>query len=49
MVLAHHRGRKNGRKDVNPMMYLPHETDPNAVYVFASNGGAPLARTGTPT
>ena len=41
MVLVHHRGRKSGREYVNPMMYLPHDTEPDIIYVFASKGGAP--------
>lgn len=41
MVLLHHRGRKSGREYVAPTMYLPHETDPDILYVFASKGGAP--------
>jgi deazaflavin-dependent oxidoreductase (nitroreductase family) len=41
MVLLHHRGRTSGREYVTPAMYLPHETDPNVIYVFASKGGAP--------
>ncbi|MFJ3174859.1 nitroreductase family deazaflavin-dependent oxidoreductase [Streptomyces roseus] len=41
LVLLHHRGRKSGREHVSPMMYLPHDTDPDTVYVFASKGGAP--------
>jgi deazaflavin-dependent oxidoreductase (nitroreductase family) len=41
MVLLHHRGRKSGREYVTPTMYLPHETDPDIIYVFASKGGAP--------
>ena len=41
IVLAHHRGRKSGRERVTPMMYLPHETDPDIIYVFATRGGAP--------
>jgi deazaflavin-dependent oxidoreductase (nitroreductase family) len=41
MVLLHHRGRKSGREYVAPTMYLAHETDPDAIYVFASKGGAP--------
>lgn len=41
MVLVHHRGRRSGRELVNPMMYLPHETDDNVIYVFASKAGAP--------
>ena len=41
MVLVHHRGRKSGREYVNPMMYLPHDTEPDIIYVFASKAGAP--------
>jgi len=41
MVLLHHRGRKTGRDLVAPMMYLPHETDDDIIYVFASKAGAP--------
>jgi deazaflavin-dependent oxidoreductase (nitroreductase family) len=41
MVLVHHRGRKSGQEMVSPMMYLPHETDGDVIYVIASKGGAP--------
>lgn len=41
LVLLHHVGRKSGREHVTPVMYLPHETDQDVVYVFASRGGAP--------
>jgi deazaflavin-dependent oxidoreductase (nitroreductase family) len=41
MVLLHHRGRRSGREYVTPVMYLPHDTDPDIVYVFATKGGAP--------
>ena len=41
MVLVHHRGRKSGREYVIPTMYLPHETEPDVIYVFATKGGAP--------
>ena len=41
MVLVHHRGRKSGREYVTPMMYLPHETEPDSIYVFATKAGAP--------
>ena len=41
MVLLHHRGRKSGREYVNPTMYLPHDTEPDIIYVFATKGGAP--------
>jgi deazaflavin-dependent oxidoreductase (nitroreductase family) len=41
MVLMHHRGRKSGNDYVTPVMYLPDDTDPKTIYVFASKGGAP--------
>ncbi|MFE2875023.1 nitroreductase family deazaflavin-dependent oxidoreductase [Streptomyces roseus] len=41
LVLVHHRGRKSGHEHVSPMMYLPHDTEPDTVYVFASKAGAP--------
>jgi deazaflavin-dependent oxidoreductase (nitroreductase family) len=41
MVLVHHRGRTSGRTYVTPVMYLPHVTDPDVIYVFATKGGAP--------
>ncbi|MCW2718313.1 nitroreductase family deazaflavin-dependent oxidoreductase [Pseudonocardia sp.] len=41
MVLLHHRGRTSGREYVTPMMYLPHDTSPDIIYVFATKGGAP--------
>ena len=41
MVLLHHRGRKSGREYVTPTMYLPHDTEPGIIYVFATKGGAP--------
>ena len=41
MVLLHHRGRKSGREYVNPTQYLPHETDPDIGYVFATKNGVP--------
>lgn len=41
MVLVHHRGRKSGRENVTPMMYLPDEQSPDTIYVFASKAGAP--------
>ena len=41
VVLVHHRGRRSGRDYVNPMMYLPDETDDSVIYVFATKGGAP--------
>ncbi|GAB11219.1 hypothetical protein GOARA_065_00120 [Gordonia araii NBRC 100433] len=41
MVLVHHVGRKSGKQNVTPMMYLPDDEDPGTVYVFASKAGAP--------
>jgi deazaflavin-dependent oxidoreductase (nitroreductase family) len=41
IVLVHHRGRKSGREYVTPMMYLPHATEPDVIYVFATKAGAP--------
>jgi deazaflavin-dependent oxidoreductase (nitroreductase family) len=42
MVLVHHRGRKSGREYVTPVMYLPLDTEPDIIYVFATRGGAPV-------
>ena len=41
MALLHTRGRTSGREYVNPTMYLPHETEPDTIYVFATKSGAP--------
>jgi len=41
MVLVRHQGRKTGRDLVIPLMYLPHETDDDIIYIFASKAGAP--------
>jgi deazaflavin-dependent oxidoreductase (nitroreductase family) len=41
IILVHHRGRKSGREYVTPMMYLPHDTEPDIIYVFATKAGAP--------
>jgi deazaflavin-dependent oxidoreductase (nitroreductase family) len=41
LVLVHHRGRKSGREYVTPTMYLPHDTEPDIIYIFATKGGAP--------
>jgi deazaflavin-dependent oxidoreductase (nitroreductase family) len=41
MVLVHHRGRRSGRELVAPLMYLPHETDADTFFIFASKAGAP--------
>jgi deazaflavin-dependent oxidoreductase (nitroreductase family) len=42
LALVHHRGRKSGQEYVTPMMYLPHDADPNVIYVFATRGGTPV-------
>ena len=42
MILVHHRGRRTGRELLVPLMYLPHETDRDTLYIFASKGGAPV-------
>jgi deazaflavin-dependent oxidoreductase (nitroreductase family) len=41
VALVHHRGRKSGRDYITPMMYLRDEADTDAIYVFATRGGAP--------
>lgn len=41
LVLLHHLGRKSGKQNVTPTMYLPDEQDPSTIYVFASKAGAP--------
>jgi deazaflavin-dependent oxidoreductase (nitroreductase family) len=41
MVLLHHRGRTSGREFVTPVMYLPHDGEPDSIYIFATKGGAP--------
>jgi len=41
IILVHHRGRHSGREHVTPVMYLPHETDSDVIYIFATRNGAP--------
>lgn len=41
MVLLHHTGRRSGTERVTPVVYLPDESDPDTIYVFASKAGAP--------
>jgi deazaflavin-dependent oxidoreductase (nitroreductase family) len=41
LALVHHHGRSSGREYVNPMMYLSGDADTGAIYVFATNAGAP--------
>ncbi len=43
LVLVHHRGRTTGREYVTPVMYLPHDSDPDTIFVFATRGGAPIS------
>jgi len=43
IVLVHHRGRKSGREYVTPVMYLPHDSDPDIIFVFATRSGAPIS------
>lgn len=40
LVLVHHVGRRSGQERVAPLAYLP-AADGDAVYIFASKGGAP--------
>ncbi len=39
MVLLHHTGRKSGKQNVTPLMYMP--ADGDSMYIFASKAGAP--------
>ena len=41
LVLVHHRGRKSAREYVIPTMYLPHDSEQDTIYIFATMGGAP--------
>jgi deazaflavin-dependent oxidoreductase (nitroreductase family) len=41
VTLVHHRGRKSGHEYISPVMYLPDAADSDAIYVFATKGGAP--------
>jgi deazaflavin-dependent oxidoreductase (nitroreductase family) len=41
LVLVHHRGRRSGREYVTPVMYLPQDSEPGNIYIFATKGGAP--------
>jgi deazaflavin-dependent oxidoreductase (nitroreductase family) len=43
LALVHHRGRKSEREHVTPVMYLPHDSEPDVIYVFATMGGAPTS------
>ena len=49
LVLVHHRGRNSGREYVTPVMYLPHDTEPDTIYIFATRPERPATRTGTTT
>ncbi len=41
VTLLHHRGRRSGRENIAPVMYLADESDASTIFVFASNAGAP--------
>lgn len=41
VTLLHHRGRKSGTEYVVPLMYLPDESAPKTIFIFASKAGAP--------
>ena len=41
MIVVHHVGRSSGKEYITPLVYLPGEGDDDAVYIFASKGGAP--------
>ncbi|MEO6885619.1 MAG: nitroreductase family deazaflavin-dependent oxidoreductase [Jatrophihabitantaceae bacterium] len=41
VALLHHVGRKSGKQFLAPTMFLADESDPRAIYVFASKAGAP--------
>jgi deazaflavin-dependent oxidoreductase (nitroreductase family) len=43
MVLLRHRGRKTGQERVTPVMYLPDDSEPAVIYVFATKAGAPTS------
>jgi deazaflavin-dependent oxidoreductase (nitroreductase family) len=41
LTILHHVGRKSGREYLAPVMYLPADSDPDTIYVFATKAGAP--------
>jgi deazaflavin-dependent oxidoreductase (nitroreductase family) len=41
MIVVHHVGRSSGKEYINPLVYLPGEGDDDAIYIFATKGGAP--------
>ncbi len=49
LVLVHHRGRKSGREYVNPMMYLPDDTEPDTSTSSPARAAHLPTRTGTTT
>ena len=49
MALLHHLGRKSGREYVTPAMYLPHEGNPDSIYVLQRKVECRPTRTGTTT
>src|SRR5215475_12721310 len=48
LVLLHHRGRTSGREYVTPMMYLPHDTEPDWYHNVTAAGDGSVER-GTET
>jgi deazaflavin-dependent oxidoreductase (nitroreductase family) len=42
MSLVHHVGRTSGKQYTTPLVYLPGEDGDDALYIFASKGGAPV-------
>ena len=42
MILVHHVGRTSGKQYTTPLVYLPGEDGDDALYIFASKGGAPV-------
>ena len=49
MVLVHHRVRKSGREYINPTQHLPHETEPDIIYVSQPRAEHPPTPSGTRT
>lgn len=41
VLLLTTKGARSGKKRVSPMMYRPHDSDPDTIFVFASNAGGP--------
>ena len=43
MVLLTTTGAKSGLQRTSPLVYLPDESDPKRIYIFASKAGAPTS------